>query len=663
MTDAPQVLLLGGKAGADMAVSGFYWMENNRILVSLQCYDVKAGTLLTGFLHTWRFNLGFYNSIHAEIADLVERVVFLSAPRLITLKDEVRVDEITFASPQDGMEVVIEGQKSVGRIQDGTLVFQTHGIKAGTPLRVEKQQEGYHTLWQNILAAPEVLLTPLPRKNILSLELDWTAGQLQGAGATLRWYPVPDWIMVNFSEYLHTQVPLVPNGSLPIHADSELLAGLYLFLPPESGFRFGISAGVGTILTYIPSGNLPIFTDVYINLLSIWGEWRVWGIPMFCEDRAEGSPGRREQSPGAGKPHPLGRIPSAHHDRGRPSMEMKTAGAMRAARLVVAARLARAVRLAAVLLAVLSLGSCEVLTFIFSSVFPSTAVLMKAQANLSGQIPANNGSVFLRVVESGGFGYVVVVASLASTGTTAFFYDLDLNPKTTLTGLTGNGVMVDSAGFIVVGTQKLNAADLSSAGTLGVFTINSHSPCGVDGFLETSANPMVANIFISGGATLNYVSYGSNWSGSTTPTPLPTLSTTISNLNLNAVLDDGALTGNAILVTSQPGSGDTATCYFIVTSKNNFPSSTIPAGIMDSAPHRDGLLTETLGFAQGSIFAYDKGASSFVRIDPATAATQASFYSAEDTSSSRFAYRISGGFFYGFNTKTRVLTKYSAWWQ
>jgi hypothetical protein len=332
-------------------------------------------------------------------------------------------------------------------------------------------------------------------------------------------------------------------------------------------------------------------------------------------------------------------------------MEMKIAGAMRAARL------------AAALLAVFLLGSCQVLEFIFGSVFPSTAVLIKAQADLSGQIPANNNSATVRVVESGGFGYVVVVTSLASTGTTAFFYDLDLNPKTTLTGLTGNGVMVDSAGFIVVGAQKLNAADLSSAGTLGVFVVSSHSPCGVDGFVETSANPMVANIMINGGTSiLNYTPYASNWTGTGAITP-PTLSTTMTNLLLNAVMDDGAAAGNAILVTSPPGSGGTATCYFIVTSKNNFPGSTIPAGIMDTAAHRDNLETETLGFAQGSIFAYDKAASSFVRIDPATASTQASFSSSQDPSQSRFAYRISGGFFYGFDTKTRVLTKYSAWWQ
>jgi hypothetical protein len=282
VTEASQAIILGEKAGADMAVSGFYWKENDRILISLQCWDVKAGTLITGFLHTWRFNLGFYNSIHAEIADLVQKVVFLRAPRLITLKNDVRVDEITFTSPQNGMEVLIEGRKSVGRIENGALVFQTDGMSAGTPFMVEKRQDGYHTLQQTVIAAPQVALTPLPKANNLSLEIDWTGGQLEGAGAALRWYPKPDWIMVNFSEYLYTQIPFVPNASWPIHADTELLAGFYLVQPPEAGFRFGFSSGVGTIFTWIPATTLPIFTDVYLNLFSMWGEWKTgWGFPMF----------------------------------------------------------------------------------------------------------------------------------------------------------------------------------------------------------------------------------------------------------------------------------------------------------------------------------------------------------------------------------------------
>jgi len=269
---------------------------------------VKAGTVITGFVHTWRFNLGLYNSIHAEMADLVQRVVFLSAPRLITLKSDVRVDQITFTSPQEGMEVFVQGQKSAGTIHNGSVVFDTDGIAAGTPLAVEKRQVGYHTLWQTVIASPEVALTPLPRESHLSVEVDWTAGQLEGAGATLRWYPVPDWIMVNFSEYAYTQVPLVSGSNWPLHSDSELFTGLYLFLPPESGFRFGLGAGAGVILTGIPASGLPLYTDVYINLASIWAEWKAWNLPMFARIELKVPLGIGTNLLGAGPPMHWGSI-------------------------------------------------------------------------------------------------------------------------------------------------------------------------------------------------------------------------------------------------------------------------------------------------------------------------------------------------------------------
>ncbi len=286
IVNGPQALRIAEATGADMAVLGFYYKEGDRILVSTECYDVKAATVITGFMHTWRFNLGFYNSLHAEISDLVQRVIFSTAPRLISLKDDVRVDDITFTSPQEGMEVVIQGERSIGRIKDGTLAFHTDGVKAGTELRVEKRQEGYHTLWQTVRASPQVALTPLPRATVLAQEITWTGGALEGAGTALRWYPVPDWIMLAFSEYLFTQVPFVSNGNWPVHADSELLAGTYLFLPPESAFRMGISAGLGTILTWIPGTTLPVFTDVYINALNLWLEYRLGNVRLFF--RVEG---------------------------------------------------------------------------------------------------------------------------------------------------------------------------------------------------------------------------------------------------------------------------------------------------------------------------------------------------------------------------------------
>jgi len=279
--EAQQALAIARSTTADMAVIGSYSMENDRILVSVQCYDVAAGTLITGFLRTMRFNLGFYNLLHREIGDLVQKVIFVTAPKLIGIQENLRVDAITFTCPQDGLEVVVEGQKSAGRIQDGSLVFKTGGVKAGTVLRLEKQQEGYHTVWQTVHAAPEVVLTPIPKKDTWATEIDWTTGQLEGAGATMRWYPLPNWIMVCFSEYLFAQIPFVHGASWPLHSDSELLAGLYLFWPPESAFRFGISAGFGTYLTWVPATSLPVYTDVYINLLNIWAEYRIWNVTFL----------------------------------------------------------------------------------------------------------------------------------------------------------------------------------------------------------------------------------------------------------------------------------------------------------------------------------------------------------------------------------------------
>ncbi len=285
--EAPQALAVARSTTADMAVIGSYSMERDDILVSVQCYDVADGTLITGFLKTMRFNLGFYNLLHREIADLVQNVIFVTAPKLISIQAGVRVDEITFTCPQDGLEVVVEGQQSIGRIQGGSLVFHTGGVRAGTVLRLEKRREGYHTVWQTIHASPEIALAPIPIKDTWALEINWTTGQLEGAGATMRWYPVPNWVMLGFSEYLYAQIPFVPDASLPLHSDSELLAGLYLIWPPESAFRLGISAGFGAILTWVPGTSLPVYTDVYVNPLNIWVEYRVWGLTLLLRIQAK----------------------------------------------------------------------------------------------------------------------------------------------------------------------------------------------------------------------------------------------------------------------------------------------------------------------------------------------------------------------------------------
>lgn len=331
----------------------------------------------------------------------------------------------------------------------------------------------------------------------------------------------------------------------------------------------------------------------------------------------------------------------------------------------------RILRFLGVIVAVALLGSCQVLEFIFSSVFPSTVTLAKAQASLSGDIGPNETDSFsLRLIEAGIYGYVVVVGA-RSSGPVAFIYDLDLNLKKTVTGFTGSGVMFDTLnGLLMVGNHELNLTDLSDAATqppTGA-QINSARNSGVDGFYSGTYN--VANITLDPGTSSLYEeAYNATWNSLAHPAPPtypPVLSTSITNTQLEAILDDGAGAGNIILVISQGannGGSSSATCYLLSIAKTGFGTgSPAFAGLLDSAVHRDKLGRESFGFSQGSVFAYDESSSSFVRMDPTTAGTQASFYSPADYSNTRFVYRIAGGSFYGYDTKARVLTKYTSWW-
>ena len=319
----------------------------------------------------------------------------------------------------------------------------------------------------------------------------------------------------------------------------------------------------------------------------------------------------------------------------------------------------RTLRTICVLAAMLSLGSCQVLAVVFGSVFPSTTTLLKAQADLSGLIPSDSGGSFhVRVVESQGYGYVVVVGNPQS-GSEAFFYDLDLNQKATFTsGLAGDAMMVDASGNIVLGSLLLNPANLKIVGTTNAANLNSPNGGGVDGFVDTLANVQITAFGINSSNTLNYASFTTAWTFISSH--ITTLSSSLSNLQIDAILDDGNPSGNVTFVVGPQANNNTARCYFFSTAKSNF---TVATNVLDSSPlYRDNLYTNSFGYAQGSIFAYDSGSGSFVRIDPSTGSTQNSYYDASASSNSCFAYRTSGGSFYGFDTNTRVLKKYGQWW-
>ena len=312
----------------------------------------------------------------------------------------------------------------------------------------------------------------------------------------------------------------------------------------------------------------------------------------------------------------------------------------------------KAVGKALVLLeAILCLSSCQILEFISGSVFSPLVTLMKAQVDLSGQIQATDGGAFaIRVVESGGAGYVIVIGpQTGSSYSIAYCYDLDLNLKSTQTNLLGgSGVMVDADGYIMLGSRQLNPADLSLNTTVAPeVTLTNPEQGGVDGFPGSGANFYDLTI---NGASYSTSHYNSTWTTAGAAMAPIALSGNFSSLQIMGTFYDSS-SGSLFLVAAPSGS---SSAYFL--------PPTLATDVLDASPHHDNIEAGTIGYSQGSIFAYDTGSSSMLRIDPSTGTTQNSFYLGSDPSTVRFAYRISGGSFYGFNTKTRTLTKYTQWW-
>jgi hypothetical protein len=286
------VISLARGYGADLAVSGFFTTDEDRLLVTISCYDVLGEGLIGGFVRSWRFNLGFYNSLHDEIAGLLSHLEFSEAPpQLKEVASAAGLRTIELTSTLEGMEVLIAGETKAGEIENGRLILHTPGIEPGTLLKVEKKKAGYHSAWETVRAAETVTLAPIFKNTEYAVEINSTLGQLLGAGGAVRMYFIPDFFFVGVSIYPYAQVPIAEGGSPVFHADLGFFVGQYLFFPADFPFRIGVSAGFGGIFSLVLSPNMPPYTDFYINILNVWTELNLQGISFFLRSEMKYSLG------------------------------------------------------------------------------------------------------------------------------------------------------------------------------------------------------------------------------------------------------------------------------------------------------------------------------------------------------------------------------------
>ena len=57
-----------------------YTVEDDRIYISIQCWDVSADVLAAGLQQTARFNIAFYSSLHDRVVEMLPQI-HLETPR------------------------------------------------------------------------------------------------------------------------------------------------------------------------------------------------------------------------------------------------------------------------------------------------------------------------------------------------------------------------------------------------------------------------------------------------------------------------------------------------------------------------------------------------------------------------------------------------------
>ena len=244
-------------AGADFAVSATFKLQEDRISVVLSCYDAQTGKLRAGFAKAWPYNLALFSALHVQIQSVAVR---LAAPA---------------ASSTEGPQVTTQPASA-----PTTAVASAKPASAASPSSAPPAAVAMTPADRPASSAS--VQTP-QRLRRLETEAGWTAGQLIGAGVGFRVYPVPGWLFVCLSLYPYGQAPASSTGNWLFHLDSELLVGSYLFFPSDSLFRLGASAGLGFILSEVSSGQTDTldYTDVYVNVLSVWAEVNLPPVSFF----------------------------------------------------------------------------------------------------------------------------------------------------------------------------------------------------------------------------------------------------------------------------------------------------------------------------------------------------------------------------------------------
>ncbi len=286
LVEGSRALEVADALEADLAVTGFYRVEEQQVILEIKAYDVVQRAFITGVLRAGRLNLSMYNLIDSAVARMLPQIRFFSSPQDAVEVPLVR--EVTLLSADEGAEVYLGGQQFVGRIREGRLTLPAMPLRVGSSVTVEKRKQGYYTASQDVrLRSPrvEARLRPLKKVSRWGTAATWSLGQAMGFGLAQRYYLNPDRLFLAAEHYFYLQHDFLPTSAPVFHNDLRLLVGGYPFSPVQAPLRISFSTGLGAILTYfwVPQ---PAYLDLYWNVVNLTLELNVGQWVFFARQEA-----------------------------------------------------------------------------------------------------------------------------------------------------------------------------------------------------------------------------------------------------------------------------------------------------------------------------------------------------------------------------------------
>lgn len=273
-------------AGCDFYITGRYGLAGGRFAMELLLYHTLSERLLGSQSLQGLSGLAAYNSIERKVSRLGRYALNFEEERQEEEeKVEAETDVVIEAPDVEGADIVLSQHSSTGTIEGGRLVLSDLPASEGVEMEVTVRKAGFYPETRKIVLGEDEVnlqfggLRPRSRWGAGFLT---TTGQLPGAGAALRRYFLPDWNYIGLEAYPYVQNDWSEPSSWPIpHGDIRLVFGQYLFLGPTFPFRLYLESGAGLVLTRVAALGEPVYSDFYLNLISLAVEWNLKRLSLF----------------------------------------------------------------------------------------------------------------------------------------------------------------------------------------------------------------------------------------------------------------------------------------------------------------------------------------------------------------------------------------------